>query len=105
MSQLQVLLIDNFDSFAFNLVDELRRQGAAVDVWRNDIAAEEALALDGEHPTALATMTILELRLATLPWIAALFAGDAPDGTVEGSIAWGRRAVARGRRPREFPSR
>ena len=41
----QVLLIDNYDSFAFNLVDELRKLGAVVDVWRNDIAAEHALEL------------------------------------------------------------
>lgn len=42
---LQVLLIDNFDSFTFNLVDELRRYGAVVDVWRNDITAQRALDL------------------------------------------------------------
>jgi anthranilate synthase/aminodeoxychorismate synthase-like glutamine amidotransferase len=42
---LDALLIDNFDSFTFNLVDELRRRGAGVQVYRNDLAAEEALAL------------------------------------------------------------
>jgi len=41
--RLNVLLIDNFDSFTFNLVDELRRSGSKVDVWRNDIAAQRAL--------------------------------------------------------------
>ena len=41
---LHVLFIDNFDSFTFNLVDELRRRGAEVEVWRNDLAPEEALA-------------------------------------------------------------
>ena len=40
---MNVLFIDNFDSFTFNLVDELRRRDAAVHVWRNDIPAEEAL--------------------------------------------------------------
>lgn len=45
MSALNVLLIDNFDSFTFNLVDELRRQGAAVEVWRNDLSAQRALEL------------------------------------------------------------
>lgn len=39
-----VLLIDNFDSFTFNLVDELRRRSCAVSVWRNDLSAEQALA-------------------------------------------------------------
>jgi anthranilate synthase component 2 len=38
-----VLFIDNFDSFSFNLVDDLRRRGAEVSVWRNDITASEAL--------------------------------------------------------------
>lgn len=43
MSELAALLIDNFDSFSFNLVDDMRRRGARVEVWRNDIAAGEAL--------------------------------------------------------------
>lgn len=42
---LQVLLIDNFDSFTFNLVDEFRKAGAQVSVWRNDISAKKALEL------------------------------------------------------------
>lgn len=42
---MNVLFIDNFDSFTFNLVDELEKRGCAVDVWRNDISAERALAL------------------------------------------------------------
>ena len=43
--RLQVLFIDNFDSFVFNLVDEYQRLGCAVQVWRNDIEVEQALAL------------------------------------------------------------
>ena len=42
---MNVLFIDNFDSFTFNLVDEFCRRGCSVDVWRNDIPAERALAL------------------------------------------------------------
>jgi anthranilate synthase/aminodeoxychorismate synthase-like glutamine amidotransferase len=42
---LNVLLVDNFDSFTFNLVDELRRRDARVEVYRNDLSAEEALGL------------------------------------------------------------
>lgn len=40
---MNVLFIDNFDSFTFNLVDELEKRGAKVDVWRNDLPAEAAL--------------------------------------------------------------
>lgn len=30
-----VVLVDNFDSFTFNLVDEFARRGCEVEVWRN----------------------------------------------------------------------
>jgi anthranilate synthase component 2 len=39
-----VLLIDNLDSFTFNLVDAIERLGARVRVLRNSIPAEAALA-------------------------------------------------------------
>ena len=45
----KLLLIDNYDSFTYNLVQAFLMQGAEVDVFRNDaIGVEEALAL--EHP-------------------------------------------------------
>ncbi len=31
-----ILFLDNFDSFSYSLVDEFRRAGATVEVWRND---------------------------------------------------------------------
>lgn len=31
-----ILFLDNFDSFSFSLVDEFRRLGCRVEVWRND---------------------------------------------------------------------
>lgn len=44
-----VFFVDNFDSFTFNLVDDLRSRGAQVEVWRNSVdpqwALERALAL------------------------------------------------------------
>ncbi len=43
-----VLLIDNYDSFTWNLVHLIGGLGAEVDVWRNDaLTVDEALA--GEH--------------------------------------------------------
>ena len=41
----RVLLIDNLDSFTFNLVDSLERLGAEVTVLRNAVAAGEAMEL------------------------------------------------------------
>lgn len=41
---MNVLFIDNFDSFTYNLVDEFRKRGADVRVWRNNVAARDALA-------------------------------------------------------------
>ena len=40
-----VLFIDNYDSFVFNLVDEFEKRGCAVDVWRNDVGAKKAIDL------------------------------------------------------------
>ena len=46
---MKVLLVDNYDSFAFNLVQALRVLGAAVDVVRNDaVTVDEALASDAD---------------------------------------------------------
>jgi anthranilate synthase/aminodeoxychorismate synthase-like glutamine amidotransferase len=40
---MNILLIDNRDSFTFNLAESCRRLGAGVDVVRNDIGADAAL--------------------------------------------------------------
>jgi anthranilate synthase component 2 len=44
-----ILLVDNYDSFTFNLVDEFEKRGCTVSVWRNHHTAnrllQEALAL------------------------------------------------------------
>jgi len=41
--EVKAVVIDNFDSFVFNLVDELERRGCGVEVWRNNITADLAL--------------------------------------------------------------
>jgi anthranilate synthase/aminodeoxychorismate synthase-like glutamine amidotransferase len=46
----RMLLIDNYDSFTYNLVQAFAAKGAGVMVYRNDaIAIEEALALEPTH--------------------------------------------------------
>jgi anthranilate synthase/aminodeoxychorismate synthase-like glutamine amidotransferase len=46
----RILLIDNYDSFTYNLVQAFRAQGAEVLVYRNDaISVEQALALEPTH--------------------------------------------------------
>ncbi|WP_417684928.1 aminodeoxychorismate/anthranilate synthase component II [Pseudidiomarina gelatinasegens] len=36
----RIVLLDNFDSFSYNLVDELRQLGYPLVIYRNDIAAQ-----------------------------------------------------------------
>jgi hypothetical protein len=43
---MNILLIDNRDSFTFNLADACKRQGANIETVRNDIDAGQALAGD-----------------------------------------------------------
>ena len=49
-SHVRMLLIDNYDSFTYNLVQAFAAMGASVMVYRNDaITVEEAVALDPTH--------------------------------------------------------
>jgi anthranilate synthase/aminodeoxychorismate synthase-like glutamine amidotransferase len=46
----RMLLIDNYDSFTYNLVQAFAAMGADVNVYRNDvITVDEAIALDPTH--------------------------------------------------------
>ena len=49
-TDVRILLIDNYDSFTYNLVQSFRAQGALVDVYRNDeLSVDDALALAPTH--------------------------------------------------------
>lgn len=49
-AHVRILLIDNYDSFTYNLVQAFRARGAEVLVYRNDrIEVAEALALEPTH--------------------------------------------------------
>ena len=48
-----ILLIDNLDSFTFNLVDAIQRTGANVRVLRNTVSAKAALALAKESGASI----------------------------------------------------
>jgi anthranilate synthase component II len=54
---LRLVFIDNFDSFTWNLVDEFARRGAQVEVWRNTVAAEHALARALERRPSLLVLS------------------------------------------------
>ena len=44
----RILVVDNYDSFVFNIVQYLQQLGADVDVVRNDeVCADAALSYDG----------------------------------------------------------
>ena len=58
-------------------------------------AIEAALAGDPGQLTALATLSTLRLRLATLPWIAKIFASGAPEGSVTDAILHAARCLKR----------
>lgn len=74
----------------------LRSMFARADAARQTSAAvEAALARDPEHADARSTRATLRLRLATLPWIAGLFAGDVPEASLEGALADAEAACAR----------
>lgn len=50
LDHVHMLLIDNYDSFTYNLVQAFAAHGAAVMVYRNDmITVDEALALEPTH--------------------------------------------------------
>lgn len=48
--KLNVLFIDNYDSFVFNLVDEFEKRDCSVSVWRNDITVERVFELYNDLP-------------------------------------------------------
>lgn len=50
VANVKILLIDNYDSFTYNLVQAFAKQGAEVMVFRNDaIDVQSALMLDATH--------------------------------------------------------
>ena len=50
MSDVRILVIDNYDSFTYNLVQAFAARGAAVQVYRNDaIDTDSALELEPTH--------------------------------------------------------
>jgi hypothetical protein len=62
--------------------------------WKTLEAIDRALEKDPRNAVALATKSILRLRLATLPWIARVMASGAPEGSVDEAVALAEASVA-----------
>lgn len=54
---LKALLIDNFDSFSYNLVDEFRKRGVELIVYRNTVSIAELLELEKRFPFSLVILS------------------------------------------------
>lgn len=55
---INILFIDNFDSFSFNLVDEFARRGCHLTVWRNEVSAAFAMEkLEAMNPPRLVVIS------------------------------------------------
>ncbi len=85
----QVLLLDNYDSFTWNLVQALRGCGARVDVVRNDAATVPALLArspthvvvspgPGRPEQAGCTLALVEAVLGRLPLLGVCLGHQAP---------------------------
>lgn len=57
MSALRVFLLDNHDSFTYNLREAFRAEGAEVEVWRNDAPLERVLRRLAEAPPTLLALS------------------------------------------------
>ena len=59
LKNLNVVLIDNQDSFTYNLVDELRVLGLRLSVYRNSVSSEQVLNKLAEYATTGPTLLML----------------------------------------------
>lgn len=59
LDNLQVVLIDNQDSFTYNLVDELRVLGVTLCVYRNTVATQQVLDKLAQYQSIGPTLLLL----------------------------------------------
>ena len=66
---MKLLMIDNYDSFTYNIVQYFGELGAEVEVFRNDEITLEGIA--GRRPDRLCAPRRLTMHFSeTMPWIA-----------------------------------
>lgn len=86
---LRLLIVDNYDSFTYNLVQYFGELGAKVDVLRNDAASAEAVSAQG-HDAVVLSPGPGRPEDAALTW--ELAAGDAIDVPILG-VCLGHQAI------------
>ena len=97
MNDRHVLLLDNYDSFTYNLAQQLRSIGTRVTVRYNDsISVEEATTLDATHliispgpgrpETAGITLDLLQVLMPELPVLGVCLGHQAIAHAIGGSV-------------------
>ncbi len=57
MAKAHLFLLDNFDSFTYNLVDQFRSEGYPVTIYRNNIAATDIMAAIEQQQNAVLVLS------------------------------------------------
>ena len=68
MKKLKLLMVDNYDSFTFNIVQYFGELGAEVEVFRNDEITLEGIAAQGTGEKIVARLALARLLRPAFRW-------------------------------------
>ena len=71
---MRLLMIDNYDSFTYNLVQYLGELGAEVDVVRNDVESDAERTVIAPHLASCVGPPSWRLRVVLSGWVEEVFA-------------------------------